>query len=118
MAASEASGLRRLWLGELVVQVHPASRGANGYRRVRAEPRLGVEIVVSKKLVRKLTVEAGLRGAQTRKQRKKLVNVETAADLVGRDIARAAPNQLWVTDIERYDAATSLPRYPVPALRY
>ncbi len=96
--------LGRLWLGELVVQVHAASGGRYVYRRVRAELRLGLEIVVSKKLVQKLMVEAGLRGVPTRKQRKNLVNVETAADLVGRDFARAAPNQLWLTDIERHEA--------------
>jgi putative transposase len=97
-----ASELRRLWLRELVVQVHAASRGTYGYRRVRAELRLGLEIVVSKKLVHKLMVEAGLRGVPTRKQRKNLVNAETAADLVGRDFARAAPNQLWLTDITEH----------------
>ena len=100
--APSASELRRLWLGELVVQVHAASRGTYGYRRVRAELRLGLEIVASKKLVHKLMVEAGLRGVPTRKQRKNLVNVETAADLVGRDFARAAPNQLWLTDITEH----------------
>ena len=97
-----ASELRRQWLRELIAQVHAASRGTYGYRRVRAELRLGSQIFVSRKLVHKLMAEAQLRGVPTRKHRKNLVGVETAVDLVNRDFARAGPNQLWLTDITEH----------------
>jgi transposase InsO family protein len=97
-----ARELRREWLRGLIAQIHAESRGVYGYRRIRAELRLGRQIVVSRKLVHKLMVEARLKGLPTRKQRKSLVNVATAADLVCRDFVRGAPNQLWLTDITEH----------------
>jgi putative transposase len=94
--------LRREWLRELIRQIHADSRGVYGYRRVRAELRLGRQIVVSRKLVHKLMAEARLQGLPTRKQRRSLVNVATSADLVCRNFARDAPNQLWLTDITEH----------------
>ena len=70
------------------------SGGAYGYRRVRAELRLGRQIVVSRKLVHKLMGELALKGLPARKQRRSLANVSTAEDLVCRDLTRDAPNQL------------------------
>jgi len=46
--------LRREWLRGLISQVHAESRGVYGYRRIRAELRLGRQIIVSRKLVHKL----------------------------------------------------------------
>ncbi len=97
-----AMQLRREWLRGLVCQIHTESRGVYGYRRVRAELRLGRQIVVSRKLVHKLMAEARLQGLPTRKQRRNLVNVATSEDLVCRDFNRAAPNQLWLTDITEH----------------
>jgi len=94
--------LRRVWLRGLICQIHAESGGVYGYRRVRAELRLGRQISVSRKLVHKLMAEARLQGLPTRKQRRKLVNVATAEDLVGRDFNRNAPNQLWLTDITEH----------------
>jgi putative transposase len=94
--------LRREWLRGLISQIHAGSRGVYGYRRVRAELRLGWQIAVSNKLVHKLMAEARLQGLPTRKQRKSLVNVATAEDLVCRDFTRDAPNQLWLTDITEH----------------
>jgi transposase InsO family protein len=96
------SELRREWLRGLISQIHAESRGVYGYRRVRAELRLGREIVVSRKLVHKLMAEQRLRGLPARRQRKSLVNVATADDLVCRDFNRNAPNQLWLTDITEH----------------
>jgi transposase InsO family protein len=73
-----------------------------GYRRVRAELRLGREIVVSRKLVHKLMSELALRGLPARRQRRSLTHVATAEDLVCREFARAAPDQLWLTDITEH----------------
>jgi putative transposase len=97
-----ARELRREWLRGLIGQVHAESRGVYGYRRVRAELRLGREIVVSRKLVHKLMGELRLKGLPARKHRRGLANVATAEDLVCREFARQAPNQLWLTDITEH----------------
>jgi putative transposase len=96
------SELRREWLRGLISQIHAESRGVYGYRRVRAELQLGRQIFVSRKLVHKLMAEGRLKGLPARRQRKSLVNVATAEDLVCRDFARAAPDQLWLTDITEH----------------
>lgn len=96
------SELRREWLRGLISQIHAQSRGVYGYRRVRAELLLGRQIVVSRKLVHKLMAEAQLHGLPARKQRKSLVNVATADDLVCREFAREAPDRLWLTDITEH----------------
>jgi len=54
--------LPREWLRGLIGQIHADSRGVYGYRRVRAELRLGRQIVVSRKLVHKLMGELRLKG--------------------------------------------------------
>jgi putative transposase len=97
-----AMELRREWLRGLIGQIHADSRGVYGYRRIRAELRLGRQIIVSRKLVHKLMAEARLQGLPTRKQRRNLVNAATSEDLVCRDFNRAAPNQLWLTDITEH----------------
>jgi transposase InsO family protein len=96
------AALRREWLRGLISQIHAASRGVYGYRRIRAELLLGRQIVVSRKLVHKLMAEGRLKGLPTRRQRKSLVNVATSEDLVCRDFNRNAPNQLWLTDITEH----------------
>ena len=96
------SELRREWLRGLIGQIHAESRGVYGYRRVRAELQLGRQIVVSRKLVHKLMAEGRLKGLPARRQRKSLVHVATAEDLVRRDFNRNAPNQLWLTDITEH----------------
>ena len=96
------AALRREWLRGLISQIHAASRGVYGYRRIRAELLLGRQIVVSRKLVHKLMAEGRLTGLPTRRQRKSLVNVATSEDLVCRDFNRNAPNQLWLTDITEH----------------
>jgi len=94
--------LRREWLRGLIGQIDADSRGVYGYRRVRAELRLGRQIVVSRKLVHKLMGELALKGLPARKQRRSLANVVTAEDLVCREFTRSAPNQLWLTDITEH----------------
>ena len=94
-----AMELRREWLRGLVEEIHAGSRGVYGYRRIRAELRLGRQIMVSRKLVHKLMAELRLKGLPTRKHRKGFANVATAEDLVCRDFNRDRPNQLWLTDL-------------------
>ena len=100
--APSPAQLRREWLRGLISQIHASSRGVYGYRRIRAELKLGWQIAVSNKLVHKLMAEARLKGLPSCKQRKSLVNVATADDLVRRDFNRNAPNQLWLTDITEH----------------
>ena len=69
---------------------------------MRAELRLGRQIVVSRKLVHKLMAEARLQGLPTRNKRKRPVDVATSTDLVCRDFARSAPTQLWLSDITEH----------------
>jgi transposase InsO family protein len=94
--------LRRQWLRQVITQGHSASRGTYGYKRVRAELRLGLGIAISRKTVHKLMAEEGLAGVLVRRYRKSLVNVATFEDLVQRNFTRDAPNQLWVTDITEH----------------
>lgn len=94
--------LRRESLRGLISQIHAESRGVYGYRPIRAELRLGRQIVVSRKLVHKSMAEARLQGLPIRRQRKNLVNLATSDDLVCRNFTRAAPNQLWLTDITEH----------------
>jgi putative transposase len=94
--------LRRQWLRQVITQVHSASRSTYGYKRVRAELRLGLGIAISRKTVHKLMVEEGLAGVPVRRYRKSLVNVATFEDLVQRNFTRDAPDLLWVTDITEH----------------
>jgi transposase InsO family protein len=97
-----AMQLRREWLRGLIREIHAGSRSVYGYRRIRAELRLGRQIVVSRKLVYKLMAEGQLKGLPARKRRKSLVNVATTEDLVRRDFNRDRRNQLWLTDITKH----------------
>jgi len=94
--------LRRQWLRQVITQAHSASRGTYGYRRVRAELRLGLGIAISRKTVHKLMVEEGLAGLPLRKHHKNLANAATFEDLVQRNFTRDAPDLLWVTDITEH----------------
>ena len=94
--------VRRQQLRGLICQIHAASRGTYGYRRVRAELVLGYGLGVSLKLVAKLMSQEQLQGLPTRRPHRNLVAVATAADLVARDFCRSAPDQLWLTDITEH----------------
>jgi putative transposase len=47
---------------------------------------------------------AAIRGLPGSRRPRPKHQTPTAVDLVNRDFARSAPNQLWVTDIERHEA--------------
>lgn len=94
--------MRREWLTSQIKDVHAASRGTYGSRRVHAELTQGMGVVVSERLVAVLMQKAGIRGlpgpAKTTRRR----GVVTADDLVNRKFDRTAPNELWVTDITQH----------------
>lgn len=100
--APSARSVRHAWLTDLIRQVHAASNGVYGSRRVRAELMLGRGITVSHGAVEMLMKRAGITGLPGRKHRRPRPDTATATDLVDRDFVRTAPNQLWITDITEH----------------
>ena len=97
-----ATQLRRQWLTGLIREIHVASRGTYGYRRVHAELTLGMGITVCERTVSVLMTQAGLYGLPGPTRVKRLRGVVTADDLVNRKFHRLRPNELWVTDITQH----------------
>lgn len=100
--APSARALRHAWLTDRIRQVHQGSRGTYGARRVRAELVLGQGIVVGHQAVEWLMRAAGIKGLAGRPRYRKTSAQATATDRVGRQFARAEPDQLWVTDITEH----------------
>lgn len=100
--------MRRQWLLGLIREVHTASRGTYGHRRVHAELTMGMGVTVSSRLTFLLMHDAGIYGLPGPTRLKRLRGVVTADDLVNRKFHRAGPNELWVTDIERHEAFLNL----------
>jgi transposase InsO family protein len=100
--APSARSIRHVWLTDMITQVHAASRGTYGHRRVHAELTLGQGIGVGHTAVEMLMRRAGIKGVVGNPRRKHIYQIPTATDLVERQFARAAPNQLWVTDITEH----------------
>lgn len=94
--------MRRQWLTGLIREVHVASRGTYGSRRVHAELTLGMGVQVSERLVAILMSLAGIYGLPGPARVKRLRGVVTADDLVNRKFHRLSPNELWVTDITEH----------------
>ena len=90
---TSATQLRREWLTGLINEVHIASRGTYGYRRVHAELTLGMGLTCSSRLISVLMTNAGIRGLPGPKRIARLRGVATADDLVNRKFHRLAPNE-------------------------
>jgi putative transposase len=90
------------WLLEQIARIHRKSRRTYGARRVHvALRRQGIH--VGRKRVERLMRAHRLSGAVPQKRAKttvRVAGVRAAGDLVGRDFAPSAPNQLWVADIK------------------
>ncbi len=99
---TSATQLRRLWLTGLIREVHIASRGTYGYRRVHAELTMAMGVTVASRTVSTLMTLAGLAGLPGPARIKRLRGVVTADDLVNRKFHRLSPNELWVTDITQH----------------
>jgi len=86
---------------EQIGAIHDESKGTYGWPRVHAELRhRGIR--ASRKRVARLMRAAGLSGMVRRRKGRTTIRVPgiaTAPDLVRRDFAPAAPNQLWVADL-------------------
>ncbi|MGP5608455.1 IS3 family transposase [Arthrobacter rhombi] len=99
---TSATELRRRWLTGLIREIHIASRGTYGYRRIHAELTIGMNIPCSSRLVWVLMTRAGIGGLPGPARIKRLKGVATADDLVNRKFHRLALNELWVTDITEH----------------
>lgn len=87
---------------EVIGEIHHASRGTYGARRVHAELTQGRGIVVARCTVELVMRRNGLAGLPGRRGWRKVPNQPTASDLVDRQFARDEPDQLWVTDITEH----------------
>lgn len=99
---TSATELRRRWLTGLIREVHVASRGTYGYRRVHAELTMAMDVQVSSRLVYVLMRKADIYGLPGPARVKRLRGVATAGDLVNRKFHRLRPNELWMTDITEH----------------
>jgi transposase-like protein len=100
--APSARAIRHAWLTDMIRQVHAASNGVYGGRRVHAELTLGRGMVVGHGAVELLMRRAGIKGLPGNKRKRPVHQTPTAADLVDRQFARSAPDQLWATDITEH----------------
>ncbi len=94
--------MRRVWLTGLIREVHTASRGTYGSRRVHGELTLGMGVRVSTRLVAVLMSMNRIAHLPSVGKVKRLRGVVTAGDLVNRKFHRRHPNELWVTDITEH----------------
>ncbi|MGP5716168.1 IS3 family transposase [Brachybacterium tyrofermentans] len=99
---TSATELRLRWLTGLIREIHVASRGTYGYRRIHAELTIGMNIPCSSRLISVLMTRAGIGGLPGPARIKRLKGVATADDLVNRKFHRLALNELWVTDITEH----------------
>ena len=90
------------WLTSRIKEIHEQARGVYGSRRVQAELRLGHDIQVSRRRVRRLMRQAGISGLVKVKKGRTTIRVpgvRVADDLVERKFRPDAANVLWVADI-------------------
>ena len=96
--------LQRQQLSCLIADIHHASSGTYGSRRVTAELRFGYQITANRKAVSAIMRRLGLHGLPARKTTRRGPQSDGAAahDLVLRQFASAAPDRLWMTDITEH----------------
>jgi transposase InsO family protein len=100
--APSARAIRHVWLTDVIRQVHIASRGTYGIRRVHADLILGQGIAVGHQAVEMLMRRAGIQGITGRPRFRHIPGMATAGDRVDRQLHRDQPDQLWVTDITEH----------------
>jgi putative transposase len=95
--------VRRILLTDTITELHVASRGTYGMRRIRAALSFERGLIVNPKLIRRIMHEQGISGLPSRKKGKRnLVNVATHEDLVNRKFAASVVHSLWLTDITEH----------------
>ena len=95
--APSLRSIRHAWLTGVIREVHTASRGTYGIRRVHADLTLGRGIVVGHQAVELLMRRAGIQGISGRPRYRRIPGIATAGDRVERQFHRDQPDQLWVT---------------------
>ncbi len=83
--------LRRQWLTGLIREVHVASRGTYGYRRIHAELTLAMSVRVCSRTVSVLMTQAGNYGLPGPTRVKRLHGAATADDLGQPQVSPVAP---------------------------
>lgn len=94
--------VRHAWLTDLIREVHTASYGTYGAKRVHAELVLGRGITVGHNAVAMLMRRAGIAGRNGARKWGGVAGLATAEDLVDRRFRRSRPNELWLTDITEH----------------
>ena len=94
--------IRHAWLTDHIIDIHAASRGTYGARRVHAEPTIARGVSVGHGAVELLMARAGLKGLPGNHRRRKRHDTPTSSDLVDRRFSRSGPDELWVTDITEH----------------
>jgi transposase InsO family protein len=97
-----ARAVRHAWLTDLIREVHAASYGSYGAKRVHAELVLGRGITVGHNAVAMLMQRAGIQGRNGARRWRGVPGIATAEDLVDRQFRRSRPNELWLTDITEH----------------
>ena len=94
--------MRREWLTGIIRDVHVASHGTYGYRRVHAELTQAHGVFVSANLVNLLMHNAAITGLPGPGKASRNAGVPTDDDLVNRRFNRDGLNELWVSDITEH----------------
>src|ERR671936_2540261 len=94
--------VRHAWLTDVIREVHAASYGSYGAKRVHAELVLGRGITVGHNAVAMLMQRAGIAGRNGARRWRGVPGLAAAEDLVDRQFRRSRPNELWLTDITEH----------------
>jgi len=105
--ATSARAICHAWLTDLIGQVHEASYGSYGRRRVRAELQRAHGLDVNKNTIDLLMRRADLDGLPLRRRSKRVPSQVTVTDLVQRQFVADAPDRLRVTDITEHPTRES-----------
>ena len=92
-------------LTETICEIWRQSRGTYGSPRVLAELRLGKNVSVSRKRVKRLMRQAGIEGVYRRRRHgttKRDPHAVPSDDLVNRQFHPPGPDRLWVADITEH----------------
>src|SRR4051794_13559692 len=97
-----ARAVRHAWLTDVIGEVHAASYGSYGAKRVHAELVLGRGIAVGHNAVAMLMHRAAIVGRNGARKWRGMPGLPSAQDLVDRQFRRGRPNELWLTDITEH----------------
>jgi len=100
--APSPRSIRHAWITDVIRQVHAASRGTYGIRRVHDDLTLGHGIAIGHQAVELLMRRAAIQGISGRPRFRRIPGVATAADHVERQFHRDHRDELWVTDITEH----------------